>query len=333
MRLQQFVLNSFMLGAILFLPTNALAEKPDVEQKTEALKELPAQAANPVQKQVNEKQEDAKGIVQENKPLKKEPAVLPVQAKPERTVKTLPEQASQTAKKAVQAVEKPVQSAVKPAKQISKKPLPEKVMDNPGEKKGLQDHPPAENKQPVQSEPVKPDQVIQAETPEKTAVQSEPIKQAEPVQPAAAEKSLSAVQPDVVTSESMVSTKVPSVQQSQKLHIKVNKNQPKETKKSNTQPPPVFGEPKQDEQPSGKKSVPNEKQAITQTTSNQIQGGSSKDRLKTGNGFVKYTEKWLDWENYWTLDHSQTYLSRMEEFSTQWMNAPPSQPPEQILFL
>ncbi|OCA91883.1 hypothetical protein [Pseudobacillus wudalianchiensis] len=359
MHLQRFVLSGLLIGAAWFLPTNAFAEKADLVPKQPVVKELTMKAAAVAQEQVKKSKEEisnAQAKMEREVPGKKEPVVSPSpqtgSVKPAQLIKTLPEQASSQAKTAVQAVEKTV-------KQTSKELLPEKAIANPGKKKGLlmkKEALPVRKKKPVQQgkaseniEPVKPalsekpsSEPLQRPEPEEMT-QKQASKAVKPsdntrIQLASTAKAQSANQSEEEPASKTAATPVnedkdkPASNVKGKLVHQTNA-QPIISKKSNTQSPPVFaGLPKENHSSGTDKRVPHEKQATAPSQSNQHAGGSSKDRAKAGNSSVNYIDKWLDWGHYWTLEISQSHTSRIKEFSNQWTNAPPSQPPKLFLF-
>ena len=348
MHLQRFVLSGLLIGAALFLPTNALAEKADLVQKQPAVKELTTKAAAVAQEQVNENANTNPKIqvkAEREIPGKKEPVVShspqSSSVKPAQQIKTLPEQASNQAKTAVQAVEKTV-------KQTGKELLPEKAVTSPGKKKGLlikKEEQPAHGKQPApQGDAVKNNKPVKPIVIEKSSEQS--LHNTEPKEEAGLQVSKASHsnqnQPASVTKAKLANevkerltskTDDKSANKIKEQPINKTKANPIVSKKSNTQSPLVFAGPQKDNNPSGTdNSVPHEKQAINPSQSNQHSGGAAKDRAKAGNSSVNYTDKWLDWGHYWTLEISQSYTSRIKEFSNQWTNAPPSQPPKSFLF-
>ncbi|KAB7704642.1 hypothetical protein F9802_17155 [Bacillus aerolatus] len=345
MHLQRFVLNGLIIGAALFLPTNVFADKADLAKKQPVINELAANAAAVAQKPVNgnanndsQKQVDGtenKGShiqakVEEKIAIKKDPAVSHSSqsstAKPAQLIKTLPEQASKRAEKAVQ------EAVEKIDKQPGKKAIPEKAVTNPGEKKGLTEK---ENQFVHEKPPAQQDESMKIEEPIKPVVTEKPSEQTvQSMEPE--EKPKHQVSKGDLSANEIKDAPVSTVKNEP---VNKTKDKPVLNKESNAQSLPVFGGPPKDSNSSGTdKSIPHEKQATTPTQSNQHSGGASKDRsnkdrTKVGQGFVNYTDKWLDWGHYWALEISQTYMSRIDELSSQWTNAPPSQPPKSFLFL
>ena len=62
-------------------------------------------------------------------------------------------------------------------------------------------------------------------------------------------------------------------------------------------------------------------------------GGSTKDRKNMGYNTYSLNDKWfLRWEKYWILESNQSFILQNYKISSQWMNAPPFQPPKSFLF-
>ena len=62
-------------------------------------------------------------------------------------------------------------------------------------------------------------------------------------------------------------------------------------------------------------------------------GGAAKDRKNTGFNTYKLDDKWfIKWEKYWILGSNQSFVLQNHKISSQWMNAPPFQPPKSFLF-
>lgn len=57
-------------------------------------------------------------------------------------------------------------------------------------------------------------------------------------------------------------------------------------------------------------------------------GGQSDVQFSPGTGAVGYIANWLDWDEHLSLTLGLNYTSRQAKYSHQWINAPPSPPPE-----
>jgi len=82
----------------------------------------------------------------------------------------------------------------------------------------------------------------------------------------------------------------------------------------------------------GKEEMPKADQAInpTQRSNNS---GQSNDRVSSGLSTVSLLDKWFEWNKDHELKLVQPYLSRYALMNTQWVNAPPSPPPQEAPFL
>ncbi|MFK2827165.1 hypothetical protein QYG89_16200 [Bacillus sp. B190/17] len=349
MHLQRFISSCLMIGAALFLPTAVLANQADSSAKQPVANEAAANLSAVAQQSVNGKEseasrtqvkgnenKDSRKLIsgRENKAAdvqvkvekkiieKKEPAVphsvKPNVVKPAQLTRTLPEQASNRAKQVVQAVDKK-------GKQTSGEHVPEKAAGNRGEKRELTE---------------KGNQSVHEKQP---AQQGDSMNSDEPIQPVITEKPSEqipqSIGPEEKTKDQVVQAEQPvnpakgeSIHKVKEISDDKVKDQPIVNKKSNIQPVFVFGESEKGVPSSGRdKGIPHEKQAFTPAQSHHS-GGASKDRKKEGNGPLNYTDKWLDWKYDWALEINQFYIWRIKEFSNQWTNAPPSQPPKLFLF-
>ena len=62
-------------------------------------------------------------------------------------------------------------------------------------------------------------------------------------------------------------------------------------------------------------------------------GGPAKDRKNIGFKTYSLNDKWfIRWEKYWILGPNQSFVFQNHKISSQWMNAPPFQPPKPFLF-
>ncbi|WP_066315923.1 hypothetical protein [Bacillus sp. FJAT-29814] len=284
MHFRHFLIPALMMGAALFLPGNALAEKSDqngrlhsnkvMVQPSEAKKNPAAQAKVPVN-------------VESPKPVEKTVS-LPEQAK---AVKHVPSNAAPKKAVANQAVNETV------------KALPAQANGNGY---GLSDKKQAGNPQ----------------GPEKQAAVEEKDSVMEPQQ-------LNDVA-DPPVHEAKVKVKATKLQpQQEEPNISISKDET-----SIQQPSPVPAE--EDKVPSSKeKQPPPVEQAMntnpTQRSTNT--GGSANDRVITGIGTTSLVDKWFEWNKYFELRLVQPFLSRYALLNTQWVNAPPSPPPQAAPFL
>lgn len=61
-------------------------------------------------------------------------------------------------------------------------------------------------------------------------------------------------------------------------------------------------------------------------------GGQSDVQFSPGTGAVGFIANWSDWGEYLSLTIGLNYTSRQAKYSHQWINAPPSPPPETAPF-
>lgn len=88
------------------------------------------------------------------------------------------------------------------------------------------------------------------------------------------------------------------------------------------------------EVPVGREEIP----VVDQTGSssqrlNHSGSGQTNDRIGQGNAFGSPLDKWFMWFKYNEMKLVQSYQSRYTVRNTQWENAPPSPPPQEALFL
>jgi hypothetical protein len=88
----------------------------------------------------------------------------------------------------------------------------------------------------------------------------------------------------------------------------------------------------------GKRPVTREKLPDVSQMSNQTQrishsGGHSNDRVHSGFITFSWVDKWFEWNTSYEIQLVQPYLSRLSLLNNQWVNAPPSPPPQRALLL
>jgi hypothetical protein len=89
----------------------------------------------------------------------------------------------------------------------------------------------------------------------------------------------------------------------------------------------------QDKSPSSKEELPPVDQAPNTPQRSANTGGSSSDRISTGTATISLVDKWFDWNKYFEMKLVQPFLTRDALLNTQWVNAPPSPPPQAAPFL
>lgn len=88
----------------------------------------------------------------------------------------------------------------------------------------------------------------------------------------------------------------------------------------------VVQEPQKD--PASKEEIPKVNQVLNQTQRSNGSGGQSNDRVNHGINNLSLLDKWFEWEHNFEIKLIQPYLSRQALMNTQWVNAPPSPPPQ-----
>ncbi|GHH97394.1 hypothetical protein [Neobacillus kokaensis] len=74
--------------------------------------------------------------------------------------------------------------------------------------------------------------------------------------------------------------------------------------------------------------IPDVNQMLNQTQRTNGSGGSPNDRVSNGLGTISIVDKWFDWNQHYEAQLVQPYLSRVALLTNQWVNAPPSPPPQ-----
>ncbi|MGM9988156.1 MAG: hypothetical protein ACI35O_13140, partial [Bacillaceae bacterium] len=250
MHLQRFVLSGLIIGVALLLPTYVFADKPNLSQKQAVTNKGETNADKIMSKQVNgnenkQKEQGKKHSVVSHSSQSKA-------TKPAHVKKTLPEQASDSAKEASERKGKP----------SSQKSIPKKPMTNPGKKKGLA----KKEKQPVQrNDAIKENKQI------KSVVTEKPSKQI----------------PKDSKSEEMENRQIVKMNKLETNNISKTKEKPKLSQKNKTLSSPILIGQQKDESSSGTNNdIPHKKQATPPTQSNQHSGGDSKDRKKIGKALL-----------------------------------------------
>ncbi|WP_045518509.1 hypothetical protein [Neobacillus niacini] len=266
MHFRQFLISALMVGAAMFFPDNAFAEKNELRpQKGQAPASIPEHASIP------------------------EPATIAVPAKAEEAQsqnKMIPEHARENQ---AQAKQRPAQNT--PNQAALEKSLPEQANGN------------------AKSVVKKDEKVVQVNVPEQAeAVQAnhtvEKLKPKNSIQDIDSEVKVEKVKPEKVDNIVYL--------QDEDLDI--------------TQSESVVQEPQKD--PASKEEIPKVNQALNQTQRSNGSGGQSNDRVNHGINNLSFLDKWFEWNHYFEIKLVQPYLSRQALMNTQWVNAPPSPPPQ-----
>jgi hypothetical protein len=269
---RQFLITALLVGAAMFFPDNAFAEKNEVRpQKGQAPASIPEHA-----------------LVSEPSSVP-EPATVAVPAKAEEAQslkKTIPEHAreNQAQAKQIPAPNTPNQNAVE-------KSLPEQANGN------------------AKLVVKKAEKVVQVNVPE----------QAEAVQ---ANHTVEKLNPKNSIQDTDSEVKVEKVKPEKVDYIVYLQDEDLDRSISES----VVQEPQKD--PASKEEIPKVNQALNQTQRSNGSGGQSNDRVNHGINNLSLLDKWFEWNHYFEIKLVQPYLSRQALMNTQWVNAPPSPPPQ-----
>ncbi|MFF2449662.1 hypothetical protein ACFVSW_21700 [Neobacillus sp. NPDC058068] len=85
--------------------------------------------------------------------------------------------------------------------------------------------------------------------------------------------------------------------------------------------------------PSSKEEIPNVDQVFNPTQRLNSPGGQSNERVSQGLQTVSFLEKWFEWNKYAEIKLVQAHFSRDKLLNNQWVNAPPSPPPQESSFI
>ncbi|MBS4214378.1 MULTISPECIES: hypothetical protein [Neobacillus] len=294
MHFRHFLIPALMMGAALFLPGNAFAEKGEQNGPLQSNKEM-----------VQTSETSKNSAAQANVPS------IAERAKPiEKTVQ-VPEQAKQNSKEAKslpsKAAPKPVASP-QPANETAKA-LPVQAKGNGY---GLSDTKNA-------------GKTVNTPGQEKKA--------------AAQEKDSGFKTEQLLTYD--MTENPPDYEAKDKIESPylVSRLQPQEEEPniSNSNPavsiePPSPAPVEKDKAPSSREELPPVDQASNPTQRSTNSGGSSNDRVITGIGTISLVDKWFEWNKYFEMRLVQPFLTRDALLNTQWVNAPPSPPPQAAPF-
>jgi hypothetical protein len=82
------------------------------------------------------------------------------------------------------------------------------------------------------------------------------------------------------------------------------------------------------------KEDPVSKQILNVSPQSNSSGGKSKDRMSYGGlSSTNMVDKWMEWNKFYENQLILPYVSRNAMMSNQWMNAPPSPPPQEAPYL
>jgi hypothetical protein len=273
---RQFLILALLVGATMFFPDNAFAEKNEHRpQKEQAPASIPEHASIPESAPVPEA---AASIL--------EPATIAVPAKSEEAQslnKTIPEHARENQ---VQAKQLPAQNQA-----ALEKSLPEQANGN------------------MKSLEKKAEKVVQVNVPE----QAEAVQKNHTVEKLTPNHSFQDTDREVNV-EKVKPEKVDTIFYLQDEDIDIKKSES------------VVQEPNKD--PASKEEIPKVSQVLNQTQRSNGSGGQSNDRINHGINSISWLDKWFEWNHHFEIKLVQPYLSRQALMNTQWVNAPPSPPPQ-----
>jgi hypothetical protein len=124
--------------------------------------------------------------------------------------------------------------------------------------------------------------------------------------------------------------------QSKKL---TNKIEPKgegthlSSKRENGFKPLVPTQQKKGKVPTTKQGIPDVNQMNSPTERTNSSGGKPNDRVSQGSTTISQIDKWFEWTKNVGRKLAQPYLSRQALMNNQWVNAPPSPPPQEAPLL
>ncbi|AZU64046.1 hypothetical protein [Neobacillus mesonae] len=74
--------------------------------------------------------------------------------------------------------------------------------------------------------------------------------------------------------------------------------------------------------------IPDVNQSLNQTQRTNSSSGSANDRVGNGSGTFSTVDKWFNWGQSFEVQLIHPYISRLALLTNQWVNAPPSPPPQ-----
>jgi hypothetical protein len=306
MHFRQLLINSFVIGASLFIPTVALAEKADHPTKPVIQSEKAAKIITSVKKQKpsieNKKTRPSVREPKNSIPNNQKANLHSRRADVEKTtqkIKSLPEQARVTAKDIKQRTVKK-----------SKKVKQDVSVNSPsfqGEKRGIA-------KKKIAAS-VERDQVqtqhVSSDTPSNSITLNKPKvtlnKTKEETKHLSSKTDGSADKP-IKQSRHIQSNNIKTIKHEKASEPIVKKSTPK----------PI-------------KQLPGEPKALTPLQANQNSGSASKDRSTHGLTTFSFIYKWFEWEQLLMLGLVHLHIVRSVDLCNQWTNAPPSKPPRSFL--
>ena len=299
MHFRHFLLSALVVGAAIYLPNHAFAEKNAASEQAVSHKEM-VQAKLPSENTANV------SVKAENNAPKVNVPVNTKSTNAKAKMVELPEAASKSQRRGNPQLNHPVPKQVATKQTATAKSLPEQAKGNGY---GLT---------AVKKNGTAPGQVKTAMVKESKAATT---KVTTPVE---AKTSTAAAVKNQDPSPKLVHRTVPEVAGSDIS----------ESKQVVGAKPIVPIVPRKGKVPSNQEKMPDADQAANPTPQRaNNSGGPSNDRVSQGLHTNSYLDKWFEWNKLYEIKLVQPFLSRYALRNHQWVNAPPSPPPQIALFL
>lgn len=294
MHFRHFLISGLLVGAALFLPDDAFAEKNELIGQQNVPK-ASAQAKTSL--------ETDDVAVKSNLPAKAE------NAKPLVKKVVVPENAKKTQERAnKQPAQKPLPPEPTKKAAVALQKLPEQAKGN------------------VNSVLKKTEKAVKAPGSKKVAAGQEKkdiVKKNPTSKKGVENKALPSLSIDnVVKNKADSSKSVVYMNESQGEHshesISYNGNQSE----------PLLPQPfNKGKAPTSQEEIPDVSQVMNPKRTSHS-GGKSQERVSNGLSTINFLDKWFEWNQFYELQVVQPYLSRYALMNNQWNNAPPAQPPQ-----
>jgi hypothetical protein len=290
---RHFLISGLLVGAALFLPEDAFAEKNELSGQQNVPK-ASVQEITSVEKDDKAVQNDVQAKAENAKPLVKKVVV------PENAKKTQDRASKQPAQKPL-----PPDPTKKAAEALQK--LPEQAKGNVNSVlKNTEKAVKAPSSKKVAAGQEKKELVKKKSTPIKVVDQ--------PTLPSLPLKN------DVNKNSQF--TKLVYINEPKGEHShasKIGKESPSE---------PLLPQPfNKGKAPSSQEEIPDVSQVMNPKRTSHS-GGKSQERVSNGLSTINFLDKWFEWNQFYELQFVQPYLSRYALMNNQWVNAPPAQPPQ-----
>lgn len=89
----------------------------------------------------------------------------------------------------------------------------------------------------------------------------------------------------------------------------------------------------EDKIPTSKEEFPEASQVMNPPKRANHSGGQSNDRVSSGPSLVSSNDKWFECNRYYEIQFIQSFLHKNARLNNQWVNAPPSPPPQKAPLL